>query len=490
MTATANTSPLTVAIFNLIATIVGGGVLSVPYAFSKCGGALYGILWMLLAAICTDQSCSWLCWCARQETGTVLASYGQVGHAAFGPLFEVFISALLFVFLVFVLIAYMVLVKDIWTPVICTLFLPNTDTRTLTPTQLQERDDYWGPLVLLATILFMAPFLLQKTLHALRFNCYVGFASVSILCLALCYHALVDPITANTTATTNVLFAASFWFQPPNSTQDVITAFPILMLSFLCHFNVNPIQKALRNPTVARVESVIHYSMVGCTLLMTLFGLAGYAYVVNYGASVQGNILLNAEQQQQQQSTDLLLTLGRIGCGITIMLAMAMMILPCRDSLLEVLDTMLEYWHCRSTPPTSNNLPMTEATPLVTTTTTTSTPTAHPILASFTDNVIAHYASTCAIVVVCYISAIKVPGVAIVWSLCGSSMAFSIAFILPAACFLQIVHQRELEQENGKRTLVVASTGSKALAWALLVLSLLAAIVCTTQTIELVVIKN
>ncbi|CAB9497755.1 Sodium-coupled neutral amino acid transporter 5 [Seminavis robusta] len=483
-------SNITVATFNLVATIVGGGVLSLPFAFSKCGGALYGLAWMLLAAICTDQSCVWLCWCARPVITTtsddpdlqhrlMLSSYGQVGKAAFGDILEVAISALLFVFLVFVLIAYMVLVKDIWTPLIIRLFLHSqqTDIQSATVSQAQ-RDAYWGPYVLLAIVLFMTPFLVQRTLHALRFNCYIGFASVSILCIALVQHALQQETSSTHN---NILLTRDFWTRPPESARDVIIAFPIIMLSYLCHFNVNPVQKALVDPTPARVHQVIHGAMLACGVLMTVFGIAGYAYVLGAdnaeNAVVQGNILLNCEEQQERiGQVDVILLLGRLGCGTTIMLAMAMMLLPCRDSLLEVLDI---FFFRNDNPPTADNNTNKdhphEMSPLVFPDNDCSK-TPPP---SLSDNEWVHYTATVLIVAVCYVTAVKVPGVQIVWSLCGSSMAFTIAFILPAACYLQMIHRREAEQQEP-----MVSLPSKILAWIVLIVSILAAIVCTIQTIQ------
>lgn len=58
-----------VAIFNLIATIVGGGVLSLPLAFAKLGVGLATIL-MIGAAIITDESLYLLCICARLTGAT------------------------------------------------------------------------------------------------------------------------------------------------------------------------------------------------------------------------------------------------------------------------------------------------------------------------------------------------------------------------------------------------------------------------------------
>lgn len=57
------------AIFNLIATIVGGGVLSMPLAFAKTGIVL-GTILMICAGIITDLSLYLLVCCARKTGAT------------------------------------------------------------------------------------------------------------------------------------------------------------------------------------------------------------------------------------------------------------------------------------------------------------------------------------------------------------------------------------------------------------------------------------
>ena len=612
------TSNLLISIFTLIATIVGGGELSVPFAFAKMGGVVWGMLWMLLAAVCTDQSCLMLCWCARapylgytvatqqqkrqnqqkpepkpQNQFLLLSSYGQVGKKAFGSVMEVAISALLFVFLVFVLVAYMVLAKDIWTPIVLqmkqqtqtqftqqqTQFIQQQD-----PTTTTNLDQQYGPYILLGIVLCLCPFFLQHTLHALRFNCYVGFFSVSTLCLVLCHHALVPPSSSSSdgndtpTLTPYEVFTDyEFWFRPPESIRDVLTSFPILMLSLLCHFNVNPIQKALVEPTPRRMERVVHVAVSACTVLMILFGVGGYAYVLvnnntDNNNQVQGNILLNceaAQNQQQQQSMDIMLLMGRIGCGITVLMAQCVMMLPCRDSLLEVVDIAL--FHSGNNNATSDVFLTTtrtksafrkgsvafvaaqdsfvfddndddnsneeeeeenqeeeteskdendkiehrqrenatqqkdEEAPIVNNETEES-----PLLKnqssrknnsrsfrrqdssklsirphSISESTFVHYFVTILIVAVAYGFAVSVPGVAVVWSLCGSSMAFSMAFILPAACYLKLMPSSSTEEcFNGDERLGWTSQPNKGFAWILLVFSVLGAIVCTMQTIQ------
>ena len=72
-------STLLPAVFNLIATIVGGGVLSLPMAFHKCGILLATIL-TLAAAFLTNRSLRMLTFSARRTGAT---SYGEVVEAAF-----------------------------------------------------------------------------------------------------------------------------------------------------------------------------------------------------------------------------------------------------------------------------------------------------------------------------------------------------------------------------------------------------------------------
>ena len=416
-------SSMFVAVFNLTATIVGGGVLSLPLAFANLG-VILGTLLMLLAAILTERTLYLLCLCARY---TGANSYGEVGKAAFGKYMEYFISFMLSIFLMFVLVGYMVLIKDIWTSIVKII---------------SGFDNPNAAFVLLAVVLFMSPFLVQKTLYALRYNCYVGFASVSVLCIALCHHAFTTPLPSP------LLLWTTDW-------NDILFAFPIITLSFLSIFNVLPIQSALIRPTRGRVLVVID-GAVGCCFFLTLiFGLAGYFYA---GAQTQGNILENGIDD-----SDVVFFLGRLGCGITLMLAMAMMMLPCRDSLLEVFDVFFNGPHVVQIEE--------ESIPLVANS---EKAASNKVLKRPTimNNDTIRYVTTVAIAVACYACAILVPGIAFVWSLLGSFLGYLIAFILPTACYLEI-HKKHPEKGN---------SGWVCFSWIVLVGSSIAAVACTIQT--------
>lgn len=293
-------------------------------------------------------------------------------------------------------------------------------------------------IVLLVIIAIMSPFLVQRTLHALRFNCYVGFGSVSILCLALGHRALTTPLPK----------PLLLW---TTSTSDALFAFPIITLSFLSIFNILPIQNALMDPSRPRMKGIISGAVGSSFILMWLFGIFGYLYA---GVNTNGNILLNCDHH-----ADWMFFLGRLGCGLTIMLGMANVLLPCRASFLEVVDVLTNHPHIVVT---EEELPLIKGKEAVM---------KRPSLA---ENPAVHYTSTLGIVAVCYSAAVRAPGVAFVWSLCGSFMAFLIAFILPAACYIKL--QRRNPTPDSKVWIRFS--------WVLLVASVIAAIACSIQTMS------
>lgn len=69
------------SIFSLVSTILGGGVLSLPYAFSQ-SGVLLGLLMLLVVAALSDYSIFTLAACSRRGG---VHTYEDVCGVAFGP---------------------------------------------------------------------------------------------------------------------------------------------------------------------------------------------------------------------------------------------------------------------------------------------------------------------------------------------------------------------------------------------------------------------
>ena len=84
---------------------------------------------------------------------------------------------------------------------------------------------------------------------------------------------------------------------------------------------------------------------------------------------------------------------------------------------------------------------------------------------------VVHFLSTVCILAFGYICSIAVPGVGLVWSICGSSMSLIIGFFIPAACYLKIRSRKKLNPRS------IA-------AWTMLLFSIAASVICTSHVIK------
>jgi sodium-coupled neutral amino acid transporter 11 len=256
-------SSIAVAITNLIATTTGGGVLSLPLAFRRAG-ILPTTFLMIYGFLATDFSLYVLVSCARRTGGR---SYGDVASAAFGNLAEVATTSLIGFMLIGSLTAYLVLVKDTWTPVVL-LLLPldvkgpllshqHDAGRTgslLDPTLQASKQG--SSLVLLIIVIVSAPLLLKRDLHALRFTCYLGFSSCVLLMVAVVYRAYQAMQIPGR--------APLRWYS--TDIADYAFAFPIVVLCFFCSYNVLSVHSSLVHPTRERLKFVLDTSMILCML--------------------------------------------------------------------------------------------------------------------------------------------------------------------------------------------------------------------------------
>ena len=99
-------------------------------------------------------------------------------------------------------------------------------------------------------------------MHIIRFNCYIGSASIFILCIALCrggwqrFSHDEDDDTDIYSEEDDVV-----WFKIP-SIKDVLFSFPITMLAFLCHFNIISIQNAPVGKAHGSYDTICHWSIL------------------------------------------------------------------------------------------------------------------------------------------------------------------------------------------------------------------------------------
>ena len=174
--------------FNVLATMVGGGSLSLPLAFQKTGNALLAPLLLILVAAITE-------FCFRIHVGSArisnpvsdLASqrgtdsFESVAHLAFGKRANVFSMALVTAMCFFGTVGYAVLLRDMLMPI--TDWVWQNDASTSGPT-------FHNNLTMIIVVLIVTPLCGLKTLTALKRFGAASMFSVLILGAIILYRSV------------------------------------------------------------------------------------------------------------------------------------------------------------------------------------------------------------------------------------------------------------------------------------------------------------
>ncbi|KAH7474661.1 putative sodium-coupled neutral amino acid transporter 10 [Phytophthora ramorum] len=250
----------------------------------------------------------------------------------------------------------------------------------------------------------------------------------------------------------------------PDSWADAAYAFPIISVSFLCHFNVMPVYRELHKPTRHRLKKIVASTMFSTWIFYILVGIMGYLFAFQQQGGVQGDILNNFSDN------DPLVNLGRLGLLITIQLSLPLIIQPCRSNLLRLAKIMRTFMRTRAkvydATDSSDSDNEVEAAGEGTTLLPTGGATPpHGRLKAMVVHVVLTVGIMAGVITIALLS----PGVAVVWNLMGSTVGLLISYVLPCVSYVCI----RREKPNTDRR--------KLTAWIILAVSSIVCAVCTTQ---------
>lgn len=310
------------ATFSLVATMVGGGVLSLPFAMSQCGLVL-GTFCLLLSAVASAWTLSMLVDCAR---ATGRDSFELVGHAAYGEVSQKATIGLVFMICWLTKIAYFVLLTDLLVPV-AELVVPSLRT-SYTPETTRR-------IVVCIAALFLSPMCFRSSLSALRFMCFASVSSVAVVGAVVGIrafeslgreHTIQVQLPSHLNRMVQVMPNYNLW---PESWEQAMYALPIFGVSFLCHFNALPTHQELERPTRYRMRRVILVTLTLTSLIYLFVSICGYLFA---GCFTCGNVLLNFP------SDDNLINVARVALGMVLMLNFPLICQPCRNALFRLLN--------------------------------------------------------------------------------------------------------------------------------------------------------
>lgn len=330
------------AVFSLVATMVGGGVLSLPYAMSQCGLAL-GSIALFLSALCSAWTLDMLVECARR---TGRDTFELVGHAAFGTIGRQVTVSMVFLICWLAFVAYLVLLGDLLVPIV----------ELVAPAVLDYDPKNLRRAVVTVATVVSAPMCFKTSLHTLRFLCFASVGSVAVVGLVIVRRALEhlgEPhmvwITLPSRGTAPVLTQGGYLWWPADWWQ-ALYVFPMFGVSFLCHFNALPTHQELHQPTRLRVRRVWSWTMLSTSLIYLVVGVSGYLWACS---STCGNILQNFSRD------DSLVAGGRGALGMVLMLNFPLLCQPCRNAVYRLI---MGFPCCAAPVSSSTTLPCPAAT--------------------------------------------------------------------------------------------------------------------------------
>ncbi|XP_078703428.1 putative sodium-coupled neutral amino acid transporter 11 isoform X3 [Branchiostoma floridae x Branchiostoma belcheri] len=283
------------ASFNFINSIIGSGIIGMPYALKQAGFPM-GVLLILIVALITDYSVILL---IRGGNLSGTKNYQDLVRAAFGFPGFVFLSIVQFVYPFIAMISYNIITGDTITKVMMRIS-GVTETNILA-------NRYF--IICLCTLFVTLPLSLYRNVAKL--------AKASLFACLLVVFIIIAVIVRSTDMHIPPTEDA-YTFAKPGFAQAV----GIMAFAFVCHHNTFLIYGSLEEPTVHRWSIVTHISVVVSFIATVVFAACGYATFTGY---TQGDVLENYCHE------DDLINAARFCYGVCIMLTFPVECFVCRE---------------------------------------------------------------------------------------------------------------------------------------------------------------
>ena len=272
---------------NLVVSIVGAGIVGVPYAMKQTG-LLAGLLMTILSAAACDKSLRLLIETAKHID---VPSYETLFEACFEPRGFQTMCATMFIMSYGAMISYLMIIKDMLAGLI----------------GIDPDDEPMRRAVLVVSTLLVAlPLSSQRDMADLAktsrisVTCYLCIVSFVVIC---------SPVKASVQANGGWNHTITETMIRPDT---FFVGFGVLTFAFVCQHSAFILAGSLERPTRARWARVTALSLMFSGTLAVLCGVFGYLGFLDH---TDGNILVNFEnvhhpllQQANQVARAMLLT--------------------------------------------------------------------------------------------------------------------------------------------------------------------------------------
>jgi len=259
------------AALSLISTIIGGGIVGLPFAFFHAGLPL-GILLCFVTAYLTSKSCD-LYLTVKEMTPGKLESLYELGFMIIGNQSIYFISFILTVSSFGLEMIYFIVFGDICKSLVGQIFFEETDESIF-----KTRGLY---VVLLGASLF--PMVIKKELKELKIASIILFGGIGTFLILLACQLIFQGNVQNDDESYDNYYVTD---------QDLtfVKGFSIIIVAFGCQQQLFPMVNSLQDPSRASAMAAVNWAIGLTNIIYISIAFLGVFF---FGSAIEESILNN-----------------------------------------------------------------------------------------------------------------------------------------------------------------------------------------------------